>query len=77
VSGCPLPADVNEALVRGREDVFFGAEFDASAGSKKLPDDIVAYYIDALASDIPVRLPPHESRIGANRTARPRTSLET
>jgi hypothetical protein len=26
-----LPAEVNEALVRGREGVFFGAEFDASA----------------------------------------------
>jgi pimeloyl-ACP methyl ester carboxylesterase len=46
-----LPADVNEALVRGREDVFLGAEFDASAGSRKLPDEVVAYYIDALASD--------------------------
>jgi enoyl-CoA hydratase/carnithine racemase/pimeloyl-ACP methyl ester carboxylesterase len=46
-----LPAAVNEALVRGREDVFFGAEFDASAGTKKLPDDAVRYYIDILASD--------------------------
>jgi len=46
-----LPADVNEALVRGREEIFFGAEFDASAGSKKLPDDTVSYYIDLLASD--------------------------
>jgi pimeloyl-ACP methyl ester carboxylesterase len=46
-----LPADVNEALVRGREDVFFGAEFDASAGSQKLPGEVVSYYIDALASD--------------------------
>src|ERR1700759_4013556 len=27
-----LPAAVNEALVRGREEIFFGAEFDASAG---------------------------------------------
>jgi pimeloyl-ACP methyl ester carboxylesterase len=32
-----LPAEVNEQLVRGREDVFFGAEFDASAGTNKLP----------------------------------------
>src|SRR5437870_2229728 len=31
-----LPAEVNEALVKGREDIFFGAEFDASAGTKKL-----------------------------------------
>ena len=46
-----LPAEVNEALVRGREDVFFGAEFDASAGTNKLPDDAVRYYIDTLAAD--------------------------
>jgi pimeloyl-ACP methyl ester carboxylesterase len=43
-----LPAEVNEALVRGREDIFFGAEFDASAGTKKLPVETVAYYIDRL-----------------------------
>jgi pimeloyl-ACP methyl ester carboxylesterase len=46
-----LPGTVNEALVRGREDIFFGAEFDASAGTNKLPDDTVRYYIDRLASD--------------------------
>jgi pimeloyl-ACP methyl ester carboxylesterase len=46
-----LPATVNEALVRGRERVFFGAEFDASAGSNKLPEDTVRYYIDRLAAD--------------------------
>jgi pimeloyl-ACP methyl ester carboxylesterase len=46
-----LPAEVNEALVRGREDVFFGAEFAASAGSNKLPDDVVRYYVDTLAAD--------------------------
>jgi pimeloyl-ACP methyl ester carboxylesterase len=46
-----LPAEVNEALVRGREEIFFGAEFAASAGSHKLPDDAVAYYIDRLATD--------------------------
>jgi pimeloyl-ACP methyl ester carboxylesterase len=46
-----LPAEVNEALVKGREDIFFGAEFDASAGTNKLPDDAVRYYIDLLASD--------------------------
>ncbi len=34
-----LPAEVNEALVKGREEIFFGAEFDASAGTKKLPAD--------------------------------------
>ena len=42
---------VNEQLVTGREDVFFGAEFDASAGTNKLPDGAVRYYIDTLASD--------------------------
>jgi pimeloyl-ACP methyl ester carboxylesterase len=42
---------VNEALVRGREDIFFGAEFAASAGTTKLPDDAVRYYIDTLAAD--------------------------
>jgi pimeloyl-ACP methyl ester carboxylesterase len=46
-----LPGEVNEALVRGREDVFFGAEFDSSAGTTKLPDDVVRYYVDVLASD--------------------------
>jgi pimeloyl-ACP methyl ester carboxylesterase len=46
-----LPGDVNEALVRGREDIFFGAEFDASAGTNKLPDETVRYYIDMLAAD--------------------------
>jgi pimeloyl-ACP methyl ester carboxylesterase len=46
-----LPGEVNEALVRGRETIFFGAEFTASAGSKKLPDEAVKYYIDVLAAD--------------------------
>jgi pimeloyl-ACP methyl ester carboxylesterase len=46
-----LPAEVNEQLVRGREAVFFGAEFDASAGTNKLPADAVSYYIDMLAAD--------------------------
>jgi pimeloyl-ACP methyl ester carboxylesterase len=46
-----LPAEVNEALIRGREEVFFGAEFDASAGTNKLPEPTVAYYIDMLKSD--------------------------
>ena len=43
--------NVNEQLVTGREDIFFGAEFDASAGTKKLPDNAVRYYIDTLAAD--------------------------
>jgi pimeloyl-ACP methyl ester carboxylesterase len=46
-----LPAEVNEALVRGREEIFFGAEFDASAGTKKLPAEVVEYYVGLLASD--------------------------
>jgi pimeloyl-ACP methyl ester carboxylesterase len=46
-----LPGEVNEALVRGREEIFFGAEFDASAGTTKLPDEVVGYYIDTVASD--------------------------
>ena len=46
-----LPGEVNEALVRGREEVFFGAEFAASAGTTKLPDDAVRYYVDTLAAD--------------------------
>ena len=46
-----LPGEVNEALVTGREDVFFGAEFAASAGTSKLPDETVKYYVDTLAAD--------------------------
>jgi pimeloyl-ACP methyl ester carboxylesterase len=46
-----LGADVNEALVRGREEIFVGAEFDASAGTKKLPVEVVGYYVDTLAAD--------------------------
>jgi pimeloyl-ACP methyl ester carboxylesterase len=42
---------VNEQLVRGREEIFFGAELDASAGTHKLPDYAVSYYIESLASD--------------------------
>src|SRR6476660_2947613 len=46
-----LPAEVNEALVQGREEIFFGAEFDDSAGTTKLPAAAVSYYIDSLAAD--------------------------
>jgi pimeloyl-ACP methyl ester carboxylesterase len=42
---------VNEQLVTGREEIFFGAEFDASAGTNKLPAEVVRYYIDTLAAD--------------------------
>jgi pimeloyl-ACP methyl ester carboxylesterase len=41
---------INEQLVSGREDIFFGAEFDASAGTNKLPADVVKYYVDTLAA---------------------------
>jgi pimeloyl-ACP methyl ester carboxylesterase len=42
--------ETNEKLVRGREDIYFGAEFCASAGTNKLPDHAVQYYVDGLAS---------------------------
>ncbi len=42
---------MNEALVRGREEIFFGAEFDASAGTQKLPAEVVSNYVDTLAAD--------------------------
>src|SRR6185503_6684664 len=42
--------ETNEKLVRGREDIFFGAEFQASAGTHKLPDQVVQYYVDGLAA---------------------------
>src|SRR5207253_1903915 len=38
---------LNEQLVRGREDVFFGWEFDAAA--RKLPVDAVDYYVRILS----------------------------
>jgi pimeloyl-ACP methyl ester carboxylesterase len=44
-----LDADVNEALVRGREHIYFGAEYAGSAGTP-LPDNVVKYYVDGLAS---------------------------
>ena len=42
--------ETNEKLIRGREDIFYGAEFSASAGTNKLPAYIVKYYVDGLAS---------------------------
>src|SRR5262245_45741929 len=44
-----LDGSVNEALVRGREDVYFGAEYAESAGTP-LPASVVKYYVDGLAS---------------------------
>ena len=45
-----LDPEVNEALVRGREEIYFGAEYAGSAGTP-LPNEIVKYYIDRLRSD--------------------------
>ncbi|MFD3451132.1 alpha/beta fold hydrolase [Streptomyces sp. NPDC058691] len=42
-------AEVNELLVRGREEIFFGFEFDINA-AKKLPDHAVEHYVRTLAS---------------------------
>jgi pimeloyl-ACP methyl ester carboxylesterase len=42
--------ETNEKLVQGREDIFYGAEFSASAGTNKLPEYAVKYYVDGLAS---------------------------
>jgi pimeloyl-ACP methyl ester carboxylesterase len=44
-----LDADVNEALVRGREHIYFGAEYAESAGTP-LPNEVVKYYVDRIAS---------------------------
>ena len=41
--------EVNEALVRGREDIYFGAEYTGSAGTP-LPDYVVKYYVDRFAA---------------------------
>ena len=42
--------ETNEKLVRGREEIYFGAEFAASAGKHKLPKEVVQYYVDGLAA---------------------------
>jgi len=39
---------INEQLVKGREDAFFGWEFDAAA--RKLPADVVDYYVRRLTN---------------------------
>src|SRR5262245_7095732 len=44
-----LDGSVNEALVQGREDIYFGAEYVESAGTP-LPEAVVKYYIERLAS---------------------------
>jgi len=39
---------LNEQLVAGREDVFFRWEFDAAV--KRLPDDVIDYYVQLLSN---------------------------
>jgi pimeloyl-ACP methyl ester carboxylesterase len=42
---------VPEQLVRGREDIFFGYEFAIQTGNgKKLPDDVIDYYVRILSN---------------------------
>src|SRR5215208_2606914 len=41
--------EMTEQLARGREDIFFGYEF-AIQGGKKLPDDVVNYYVRILSN---------------------------
>lgn len=41
--------EVNEALVRGREDIYFGAEY-ANSAAAPLPEATVRYYIERLQS---------------------------
>jgi pimeloyl-ACP methyl ester carboxylesterase len=42
--------ETNELLVRGREHIFFPAEFNASAGTNKLAAETIQYYVDGLAA---------------------------
>jgi pimeloyl-ACP methyl ester carboxylesterase len=42
-------AEINEQLVTGREDIYFGFQFAKAAN--KLPDHAVHYYIEALAAN--------------------------
>ena len=41
---------MNEQLVKGREDIYFGWQF-ATKAVKKLPGYAVSYYVDTLAAD--------------------------
>jgi pimeloyl-ACP methyl ester carboxylesterase len=43
-------ADINEQMVRGREDIYFGYII-ASKAANKLPDYAVKHYVDTLAAD--------------------------
>jgi pimeloyl-ACP methyl ester carboxylesterase len=40
----------NELLVAGREDIYFGAELDASAGTQKLPAHAIDHYVEMLSN---------------------------
>jgi hypothetical protein len=42
--------EVNEQLVQGREDIYFGYEFNIQAGQNKLPDDLINYYLGLLSN---------------------------
>jgi pimeloyl-ACP methyl ester carboxylesterase len=42
--------EVNEQLVSGREDIYFGYEFDIQAGENKLADDLVSYYVGLVSN---------------------------
>jgi pimeloyl-ACP methyl ester carboxylesterase len=44
--------EVNEQLVRGREDIYFDYEFAIQAG-KQLPDDVVDYYVGLVSDPTP------------------------
>jgi pimeloyl-ACP methyl ester carboxylesterase len=47
-------AEVNEQLVRGREDIYFGYEFAIQAG-KQLPEEVVNYYVGLLSNSDALR----------------------
>jgi pimeloyl-ACP methyl ester carboxylesterase len=40
--------EVNEQLVTGREDIYFGYEFNIQAGKNKLPVELIDYYVGLL-----------------------------
>jgi pimeloyl-ACP methyl ester carboxylesterase len=42
--------EINEHLVRGREDLYFGYEFE-TATVHKLPSQVIRYYVDVITSD--------------------------
>ena len=43
-------AEVNDQLVAGRDEIYFGWQF-ASKAARPLPDYVVRHYVDALAAD--------------------------